>query len=219
VRRFREEAAVALAVVRPVRAVDGCAFVSVCWRVRAAGPPAAIRECPRCDQRGRFVSSGLFRMNASGRRLDVWLIYRCERCDFTWKRTVEERRSVAELGARFVLYERNDPVLARAVACDVAGLAREGVPVEAEEPRVERPTLGTPPGLSITFAVDPGCAVRLDRLLARELGVSRRALEEAAAAGVVAVDGDVANALRRSVRDGLRVRVVTPLPGARGSMP
>jgi hypothetical protein len=197
-----------VAVVRPVRRVDCPGFVSVCWRVCAAGPPAALRDCPRCDRRARFVSSGLFRVNASGRRLDVWLIYRCKRCDFTWNRTVEERRSVPELGARLVRYERNDPALARTVACDVAGLARGGVPVEAEEAQVIRPPLGAAPGLAITFAVDPGCAMRLDRLLARELGVSRSALEEATVAGLVAVEGRGANALRRPVRDGLRVRVV-----------
>jgi hypothetical protein len=197
-----------VAVVRPVRPVDCPGFVSVCWSVRAAAPPAALRQCPRCDQRARFVSSGLFRVNASGRRIDVWLIYRCQRCDFTWNRTVEERRSVSELGTRLALYERNDPGLAREVACDVAGLAREGVPFEAAPPLVQRPTLAADPALAITFAVEPGCAMRLDRLLAQELGVSRGALEEGAATGLVVVERRGAQALRRPVRDGLRVRIV-----------
>jgi hypothetical protein len=40
------------------------------------------------------------------------------------------------------------------------------------------------------------------RLLARELGISRGALEQASAAGLVTVEGHGANALRRPVRDG-----------------
>jgi hypothetical protein len=194
-------------VVRPIGPVDCPGLVPVCWRLRAADPPAAIRDCPRCDQRVRFIASGLFRMNASGRRLDVWLIYRCQRCEFTWNRTVEERRVVSELGARLVLYERNDPTLARAVACDVAGLAREGVAVEAGEVRLERPAEDADLGLAITFVVEPGCAIRLDRLLARELGVSRGALEEAAGRGLLAIDPGGAKALSRRVRDGQHVRV------------
>ena len=118
-------------------------------------------------------------MNASGHKLDVWLIYRCEGCDFTWNRAVEERRTVAALGERLVRYERNDSALARQIACDVTGLARAGVAVEWADARVEREAPGTHvgvgagAGLEIIFTVADGCVVRLDRVLARELGLSR----------------------------------------------
>jgi hypothetical protein len=193
--------AVRLVVRRPV---------SVCWHVRAAAFPAALKSCPRCDARRRFHSSDQFRVNASGRKLDVWLIYRCERCDFIWNRTVEERRTVSELGARLARYERNDHALARAVACDVAGLAALGIESEAAAASVDRPALPAerPARLAIRFAVEAGCELRLDRLLARELALPRSAIEAALHRSNLVVPD--ARALRRPVRDGLELVIALP---------
>jgi hypothetical protein len=192
-------------VVCPVGSIRPL-LVPVRWHVRAAGLPAAIRHCARCDRRSRFASTGLFRVNASGRKLDVWLVYRCVRCQLTWNRTVEERRTVADVGARLPRYERNDEALAREIACDVAGLARHG-PVETGGVRVERDPLVTRPPLAISFAVDPGCLVRLDRLLAAELGVSRERMRAWAAQSRLIVEPVGATALRRPVADGMRVSI------------
>ncbi len=180
-------------------------FAPVTWRLSAGAAPAAVRSCPRCDDRCRFVSSGRFRVNASGRRLDVWLIYRCERCDFTWNRTVHERTTPAALGALLPRFERNDPALAQKLACDVASLAREGVHIDGSpDVTVDRPPLAIPtPALEITLVVVPGCEARLDRVLARELGVSRDALPTR----VIAIEPGDHRALRRPARDGTRIRI------------
>jgi acetyl esterase/lipase len=61
--------------------------------------PHVIRTCPRCNTRRAFASSDRFRVNASGRRLDVWLIYRCAYCDVTWNLTVVERSTPESIGA------------------------------------------------------------------------------------------------------------------------
>ena len=39
-----------------------------------------IRRCGGCGKKMVFECAGKFRVNANGRRLDVWLIYRCQRC-------------------------------------------------------------------------------------------------------------------------------------------
>ena len=190
-------------------------FVPVTWHLRVAAAPAVLRDCPRCDQRRRFLSSGRFRVNASGRRLDVWLIYRCTGCDFTWNRTVHERVTPAELGARLPRYEHNDEALARAIACDIGGLdlaapdadgAADGAAV------VARPALVPGSALEITLRVAPGAVVRLDRVLARELGWSRSQLASAAGAGDgrITISPGGAAALRRAARDGTCIRVEPP---------
>jgi len=182
-------------------------FVPVTWHVRAAGAPAVLRDCPRCDARRRFVSSGRFRVNASGRRLDVWLIHRCAACDFTWNRTVHERVTPAELGALLPRYERNDEALAHAIACDVGGLDVD-VDVDVDTGLVvERPPATPGVALEITLTVAPGAAVRLDRLLARELGWSRSQLASTASGGRVTISPGGATALRKPARDGTRIRI------------
>ncbi len=58
-------------------------------------------------------------MNANGRRLDIWLICRCERCGHTWNVPVYERITPERLDPE--LYQRfmeNDLPLAEQYARD-----------------------------------------------------------------------------------------------------
>ena len=68
-----------------------CPYLSTTWRILAPDPPLAVRRCRRCDRARPFRSSGRFRVNANGRRLDIWLVYRCTACEASWNRPVHER--------------------------------------------------------------------------------------------------------------------------------
>ena len=72
------------------------------WRVVAQSTPRILRRCARCDQVRPFRSSDRFRVNANGRKLDVWLVYRCDACGVSWNRTLLERRTPEEIGVRFM---------------------------------------------------------------------------------------------------------------------
>lgn len=50
-----------------------------------------IRNCPGCGTKKHYVNTGNFRINANGRRIDVWLIYQCEKCKSTYNLTILER--------------------------------------------------------------------------------------------------------------------------------
>lgn len=140
---------------------------SLTWRVCAVDAPRVRRSCPRCNTTRPFAHSGCFRVNGNGRKLDVWLIYRCTHCDRTWNREVFARVRPEDLGHDLVRYERNDPELAHAVACDVSGL-------DAERPDwVVRISGSEPP---IRIEVEPGVRARLDAIIARALGLSRSAV-------------------------------------------
>src|SRR5262245_34527822 len=93
----------------------------VVWTVVPVSVPTITRHCRCCGGDRAFASSGKFRVNASGRRLDVWLIYRCTRCDETWNRSVHERVAPQTLGARLEAYYRNDVDEARRVALGAGG--------------------------------------------------------------------------------------------------
>lgn len=55
--------------------------------------PAVLRRCSKCGKKTEFKNSGKFRVNANGRMLDVWLIYRCGVCNTSWNMTIYERVS------------------------------------------------------------------------------------------------------------------------------
>ena len=49
------------------------------------------RHCKKCKRTVSFECSGKFRVNANGKLVDVWLIYRCERCGASWNREIYSR--------------------------------------------------------------------------------------------------------------------------------
>ncbi|MFT4144473.1 MAG: DUF1062 domain-containing protein [Mobilitalea sp.] len=50
-----------------------------------------LRNCPTCGCKSVFINSNNFRVNANGNRIDVWLIYQCEKCKHTYNLTIHER--------------------------------------------------------------------------------------------------------------------------------
>lgn len=191
---------------------DG-APAEVRWRIVPSEPPRALRPCAGCGGIQPFVSSGRFRLNAQKRRLDVWLIYRCVNCDKTWNLEILARTRPEEIDPSLLSgFLANDPDTARRHACDLTRLARAGArAVPTSEFRVERPD-GVWPGPheggpAVRIELEAPCELRLDRLLAAELEVSRSALERLFETGRLRLEPDGKHALRRPLRDGLRVLV------------
>ena len=58
---------------------------------------SVIRNCPGCGKKSRFTNTKKFRVNASGNRLDVWLIYQCEKCKHTYNLAIYERIKVSSV--------------------------------------------------------------------------------------------------------------------------
>ncbi|MHB9361041.1 DUF1062 domain-containing protein [Mesorhizobium sp. LNJC403B00] len=70
-----------------------------------------------------YRCSDKFRVNANGKRIDVWLIYRCIDCDNSWNFGIFERCNRRDIEhALLAALESNDPALARRHAFDVVAL-------------------------------------------------------------------------------------------------
>ncbi len=172
------------------------------WTLTSPLPPAVLRSCRRCHRERPFDSSGKFRLNANGRRLDAWLIYRCRRCGATWNLPVEDRVRPRDLAPAVLRgYQSTCPTLASQVARRRSLLERFG--------RLEAPQEVE---IAVSGAVEGRCDVvidnagqvrwRLDRVVAHALGTTRSEVGRLAAGGQLAVLGEVrtAKALRRSVQ-------------------
>jgi hypothetical protein len=170
------------------------------WRIRPLELPRPWRYCASCASARAFVCSERFRVNAQKKSLDVWLNYRCESCDDVWKFPLFERRSVSDLGAALEAFARHDPAEVWKCAFDIARLRPHVIRIDTDvRVQVERTSITCESvqagNVSITFDVPFPCDLRLDRLLATELGVSRSSLERR-------VLPEHRDALRKRVRDG-----------------
>jgi hypothetical protein len=171
------------------------------WRIRPLELPRPWRYCASCATARAFVCSERFRVNAQKKSLDVWLNYRCGRCEDVWRFPLFERRSVSELGAaQLDGFARHDPAAVWKYAFDIARLRPHVIRLDSDvRVEVERTPLtcdAVAPGhLCIHFDVPFPCDIRLDRMLAEQLGISRSSLDRR-------VPLEQRDALRKRVRDG-----------------
>ncbi len=70
-------------------------------------------RCGGCGKKQIFINTGKFRVNANGKRVDVWLIYRCIKCKHSWNLTVYDRKNPAKIPPyEYELFMENDSELA-----------------------------------------------------------------------------------------------------------
>ncbi len=191
-------------------------WLSVRWTVTPLTAPRPRLFCRDCGETQAFESSGKFRLNANGKRLDAWLLYRCLICETTWKRPVVERQPLQALDPGLLgALQSNDAALAESFAFDLAGLRRFAGEIEiCSDVKVQKAVISgpicTPSRIAIEFSLPHPTAVRADRLLARELGLSRTRIAGLARQDKVRAALKGAYQLRKPVTDGLQVHIDLP---------
>lgn len=175
--------------------------LSVLWTVTTLESPRPWLHCAACAVSRPFGFSGKARLNANGRRLDGWLIYRCCQCQATWNRPVIERRRVSDVApALLTALQSNDPAALLALAHDRAGLARFAHRIDAAQGlRLDKRILArdgpAPPTLSLRLVPAMPALIRADRILALGLGLSRARLAGMARDGRLRADGNPGRAV------------------------
>lgn len=103
-----------------------------------------IRRCPKCGKKTEFRNSGKFRVNANGRLIDVWLIYRCGQCETSWNMTIWERTEAGRLEKEeYEGFLQNDPELAEKYGNDRDLFARNKVEAAASKAEYHVTTMDT----------------------------------------------------------------------------
>ena len=73
--------------------------------------PSVIRHCAKCNRKMGHYCSEKFRVNANQTRVDVWLIYKCTKCDSTLKLAIKKgikpRDIPADLFDGFINNDKN----------------------------------------------------------------------------------------------------------------
>ncbi len=181
--------------------------LTVQWTITPLTAPRPFLACSRCGGHRPFVCSGKTRLNANGRRLDAWLIYRCAACEDTWNRPIFERRNVANVDPEALAAPPgNDPGWIRQAAFDIEGLRQCTDRIEEfADCHVERRVMSGTTActrLEIVLVASQVSSLRVDRLLSTELAVSRARLSRLEAGGLLTLVPEARKGLQRPIRNG-----------------
>jgi hypothetical protein len=71
--------------------------MQVTWTVSPVGYQRITKRCPACNTKRDFLPAGAFRMNSQKKLLDVWSIYKCTHCEYTWNISLFSRLPVSRI--------------------------------------------------------------------------------------------------------------------------
>ncbi|MCQ4628553.1 DUF1062 domain-containing protein [Shinella sp. CPCC 100929] len=189
-----------------------CNLLKVRWTIIPRTPPQPWIVCGNCGGPKPFRASDKLRLNANGKRLDAWLIYKCLSCDKTWNRPLFERQTVRDFDpATLIALQSNDLQWLRRHAFDIEALRHKAKRIDTFAERdIDKAVLAAGPQwdlLEITFSVPTAASIRIDRLLASELRLSRTRLHVLYDTGKLRTDPERKDAMRRAPKDGGRVTI------------
>lgn len=99
--------------------------MKVIWTVTPVGYQRIAKRCPSCNIKRDFTPSDAFRVNSQKKVLDVWSIYKCTHCDYTWNISLFSLLRVSKIDRQ--LYHQlmtNDAATVQHFASDIATLKR-----------------------------------------------------------------------------------------------
>lgn len=183
------------------------------WIITPNQLPAIIRRCPKCGKKTEFINSGKFRVNANGRLIDVWLIYRCGQCETSWNMTIWERTEAGRLEKEeYEGFLQNDPELAEKYGNDRDLFARNKVEAAASKAEYHVTTVDTAfpsredHAMEMEIRIRTGFDLRADIFLMQQLSVSRSRIKKWCEAGLILSDGQVLPP-KGKIKDGMLLQV------------
>ncbi|CCM76538.1 DUF1062 domain-containing protein [Rhizobium mesoamericanum] len=142
-------------------------ILQVRWTIILRMAPEPWIACSGCGGPKPFRSSGKLRLNANGKKLDAWLIYRCTSCGKTWNRPLVERQNLRDIDpGTLEALQTNDPGFIRFHAFDLQGLRLKASRIDQSTGiAVVKETIGTVQRalmLEIGLVVPGVASLRLD---------------------------------------------------------
>ena len=148
------------------------------WELEYLSAPGVIRHCSKCGEKTQYESSGLFRINAQKKSLDIWMVYRCGQCDNTWNAQIYTRISPGRLNPEILeQFHQNKPELAENYAMNTEWLKK----LQAEYVLPEYTVTGCLPKdlneVEIQILNQYAIPYKVSAVLRKKLGLSHKALQ------------------------------------------
>lgn len=183
------------------------------WEIIPNELPKVFRNCPKCNEKTNFINTENFRINANGNLLDIWLIYQCERCKSTWKLAIYERvKPKSIFNEEYERFLANDKELAKAYGFDkdlhIKNKA-EWVINKEQYHVIEQQVaeFANAKGQIIELSCKSQFPIRLDKLLSKQLGLSRAQIRIMTESGEITSIPAQENLCKTKLRDGLLIQI------------
>lgn len=99
--------------------------MTVTWTITPVGYQHIAKRCPACNVKRDFAPSGAIRVNSQKKLLDIWSIYKCTHCDYTWNIALFSRLHVSKINRELLQrLLQNDAAMVHYYAADLATLKR-----------------------------------------------------------------------------------------------
>ncbi len=149
------------------------------WKIQYDSTPLVYRHCKKCGKKTHFKSSDQFRVNAQRQYLDIWLIYKCTKCNTTWNATIYSRISPQALTAEQLnQFQENDQVLARNYAFSSELLHKSGTECELPEFSVVGDDIITGEYAEVKLISEYILPIKISAVLRKKLHLSQKAYKE-----------------------------------------
>ena len=180
----------------------------VTWTVVPVGYQSITKRCPSCEAKRLFYPAGTFRVNAHKKNIDVWNIYKCEKCHCTWNIDIISRVTIGDMDSE--LYEcflRNDKDQVYHFSYRYDLLKKNQVELgPVPDVVIEGPSLEDLCGQVMVHVVFKyPISIRLIKLLARKLSLSRGQINHLVECGVLG--GIKINELNKKIKQSISFKM------------
>lgn len=159
---------------------------TILWEVKYLSAPKTIRYCQRCGVKTQHISSGLFRINAQRKSLDIWLIYNCAQCKKTWNLTVCSRVNPKSLSQDLLeKFTSNNSELAAQYAMDISILKKNGATIEMPPYSVLGENIDLMQEARVKIVSKYPLSIRVSKILREKMSLSKSAFDSMAANGII----------------------------------
>lgn len=187
------------------------------WELIPDSLPTVRRNCPKCNEKTNYINSRKFRVNANKSNIDIWAIYKCEKCQSTWNMTIYERiKPYAISKQEYDKFLSNDRELTREYAFNLGIYSKNKA--EAILEHINYKLIQTKLGayyireneLVIELICKYPIQLRVDKLLSDILGISRSKIKDIHKKGLIFIEDDKAS-FNLKVRNGIEIHILKAL--------
>ncbi len=176
------------------------------YEIIAKETPTVNRNCSKCKQTTEFYCSEKFRVNANQKLVDIWLIYNCVHCEGTWNYPIFSRVHVRKFDANVLeKFRSSDKETVWHYAFQIKMLRSLCSAVNTNiKYEVKKEMLDSVSNeITMKLCCNYDFGLRIDKLLAEIMGISRSAVTKLAEDGHILLEPDMS--MKSKVVDGLQV--------------
>ena len=181
------------------------------WELVPENLPIVKRSCPKCNEKTNYINSEKFRVNANKNSIDIWLIFKCEKCKATWNMTIYERIKPGDISkAEYDKFLSNNRELAKEYAFNSGIYSKNKAEVILDHInyRLVQRKLEAYYIRENEIVIELVCKypieLRVDKLLSDILGISRSKIKGMLKEGLVYTSEDK-KSLNMKVKNGMEI--------------